>query len=78
MLICRRHKPSAQVARWLEILYLFSYQLEHRAGRLHGNANGLSRQIPCLDCTQCAAIEKRDGEPSRAAIEAELQQIGEI
>ena len=76
--LCRRHEPTAQVARWLEILSPFSYQLEHRAGKLHGNADGLSRRTPCLDCTQCAAIEKRDGGPSRAEIEAELQQIREI
>ena len=76
--LCRRHKPTAQVARWLEILSPFSYQLKHRAGKLHGNADGLSQRTPCLDCTQCAAIEKRDGGPSRAEIGAELQQIREI
>ena len=31
-----------------------------------------------MDCTQCAAIEKRDGGPSRAEKEAELQQFREI
>ena len=66
------------MARWLEILSPFSYQLEHRAGKLHDNADGLSRRTPCLDCTQCAAIEKRDGGLSRAEMEAELQQIREI
>ena len=37
--LCQRHEPSAQAARWLEILSPFSYQLEHRAGKLHGNAD---------------------------------------
>ena len=76
--LCRRHEPSAQNARWLEIFSPFSYQLKHRAGKLHSNANGLSRQTPCLDCTQCAAIEKRGRGHSRAEIETELQQIREI
>ena len=70
--LCQRHEPSSQVARWLEIMSAFSYDLEHRAGKCHGNADGLSRQTPCLDSKQCAAIEQRDGGPSRAEIEAEL------
>ena len=76
--LCRRHEPSAQVARWLEIMSAFSYDLEHRAGKLHGNADGLSRQTACLDCKQCAAIEQRDGGPSRAEIEAELQATDQV
>ena len=66
--LCRRHEPSAQVARWLEIMSAFSYELEHRAGKRHSNADGLSRQTPSLDCKQCAAIEQRDGGPSRAEV----------
>ena len=27
---------------WLEIFSPFSYQLEHRTGKLHSNADGLS------------------------------------
>ena len=76
--LCRQHKPFAQIASWLEIFSPFSYQLEHIAGKLRRNTHGLSRQNPCLDCTQCAAIEKCNKEPSRAKIEAELQQIREI
>ena len=38
--LCRWHEPSAQVARRLEIMSAFGYDLEHRAGKLHGNANG--------------------------------------
>ena len=76
--LCRRHEPSAQAARWLELLFPFSYQLEHRAGKLHGNADGLSRQTLCINCTQCVAVEKRDGGPSRGEIETELQLIKEI
>ena len=54
----------------------FSYELEleHRAGKRHGNGDRLSR----LDCKQCAAIELKDGGPSRAEIEAELQAAGQV
>ena len=62
----RRKEPSGQVARWLEILSEFQYKLQHRPGTKHGNADGLSCQ--CEDCRQCAAIEKRDGGPTRQEI----------
>jgi len=41
--LCKRAEPSSQVARWLEILAEFSYRIEHRPGKKHGNADGLSR-----------------------------------
>ena len=69
--LCRRHEPSAQVARWLEILAEFQYSLEHRAGLKHGNADGLSRKPQCDSCRQCELIERRDGGPSRRELEAE-------
>ena len=56
----------------------FSYELEHRAGKCHGNGDRLSRQTPCLDCKQCAAIEQRDGRPSWTEMEAELQAAGQV
>ena len=35
--------PRGQVARWLERLSDFDFEVEHRPGHLHGNADGLSR-----------------------------------
>jgi len=35
--------PRGQVARWLERLGDFDFQVEHRSAQLHGNAEGLSR-----------------------------------
>ena len=35
--------PMGQVARWLEKLTYFDFEVEHCCGQLHGNANGLSR-----------------------------------
>jgi len=33
------------LARWLETLAEFDYEIEHRPGRLRCNANGVSRPI---------------------------------
>ena len=62
----QRSEPSHQVARWLETLAEFEFQMEHRPGRQHGNADGLSRQ--CAQCKQCIRIEERDGGPTRSEI----------
>ena len=65
--LARRKEPSCQVARWLEILGEFQYNIEHRKGVRHGNADGLSR-MTCSDCRQCKRIETRDGGPTRAEV----------
>ena len=49
--------PEGVVARWLATLGVYDFEIEHRKGSLHGNADGLSR-IPrkkCLrpECEQC-------------------------
>ena len=70
-------EPEGQVARWLESLSAFDFEIEHRPGRQHRNADGLSR-IPCkqykiLDWEElhvCAVTTswdeklKKDKEPS--------------
>lgn len=42
-------EPEGQLARWLEVLSAYDMKIEHRPGRLHRNADGLSR-IPCSQC----------------------------
>ena len=42
-------KPEGILARWLETLSEFDITIEHRPGRIHSNADGLSRQ----HCKQC-------------------------
>ena len=45
--------PEGQVARWIERLQTYSFTIQHRRGRRHGNADSLSRH-PCpLECKQC-------------------------
>ena len=73
--LCRRTTPTAQVARWLEILSEFQFTIEHRPGNKHGNADGLSRR-PCLDCKQCDRIVKSCGGPKIDEVEQDLQDQG--
>jgi len=51
-------EPIGQQARWCEILEEFDFQIVHRLGRLHGNANAMSRRT----CRQCG----NDGENKTA------------
>src|SRR6266581_5629167 len=47
-----------QQGRWLATLEEFNFQLDHRAGLLHGNADSMSRKTPCEEggepCPQCS------------------------
>jgi hypothetical protein len=37
-------EPVGQIARWLEFLSEFDFVVEHRPGKSHANADGLSRR----------------------------------
>lgn len=41
--------PEGQLARWLEKLQEFDFEIVHRQGKKHSNADALSR-IPCRQC----------------------------
>ena len=62
--------PEGQVARWLEILQEYDFEIQHRAGRQHGNADSLSRR-PCAEaeCRYCQRLEARGlGLPGTAVV----------
>ena len=42
-------EPEGQLARWIEAIEHYDYEVVHRPGAKHGNADGLSRQ-PCRQC----------------------------
>lgn len=46
------------MARWLQKLQQYNFTIQHRRGRLHGNADALSRR-PCEE-TACKYCEKRE------------------
>jgi len=45
----QRSQVEGQMARWVEQLQNFSFDFQHRPGRLHSNADALSRR-PCKQC----------------------------
>lgn len=49
------------MARWIEILSTYDMEIQHRQGRLHSNADALSRR-PCLhvECSYCDKVEKKN------------------
>jgi len=52
--------PEGQVARWIERLQEYQFKMEHRKGRLHNNADALSRR-PCrVDCKHCHRAEQKE------------------
>lgn len=63
--------PEGQVARWLEALQEYDFEVQHRPGRQHGNADALSRR-PCaaMECRYCQRLEERgQGLPLVAAVQ---------
>ncbi|XP_076012965.1 green-sensitive opsin-like [Genypterus blacodes] len=53
-------EPEGQLNRWLETLQDYDFGICHRAGRLHVNADALSRW-PCEgeECRYCQRVEER-------------------
>ena len=51
----RTPNPVGQQARWLEQLAPFDFEIQHRPGTRHGNADGLNRN----PCRQCGKIRPR-------------------
>ena len=49
--------PEGQIARWIEVLSAYNMKIEHHPGRLHHNADGLSR-IPCKQHGNHEEIQK--------------------
>ncbi|VEN61760.1 unnamed protein product, partial [Callosobruchus maculatus] len=66
--LLRFKNPEGQVARWIERLQEFDFDIEHRAGKSHGNADVLSRR-PCPDdCAHCNRAETKDAITRRTTI----------
>lgn len=51
--------PEGQLARWLGRMEQYQYEVKHRPGRVHNNADSLSRR-PCEpECPHCSRREER-------------------
>ena len=46
------YDPQGQTARWMIKLAAFDFEIKHRSGKQHGNADSMSR-MPFLKCAQC-------------------------
>ena len=57
-------EPVGQVARWLQILSEYDFQVEHRPGSQHLNADALSRR----QCQQCGAEQLKAAESHYTAV----------
>ena len=70
--------PEGQLARWIEQLQQYDFDVHHRAGVSHSNADALSRR-PCLQrpCNHCDRLESRDylHEKQQGANSASCQSI---
>ena len=55
--------PQGQVARWLEVLGTYTFEIQHRPGLRHGNADALSRG-PCRQC----GMTDPDPEPNHCMV----------
>ena len=51
--------PTGRIARWIEILSGYTFQVEYRQGQKHGNANALSRCPNPKDCN-CQDIDTEE------------------
>jgi hypothetical protein len=64
-------QPIGQQARWLEILESFQFTVVHRPGRLHTNADAMSRR-PCRQCGQCISPDKTEEVAACQAVSANI------
>lgn len=52
--------PEGQVARWLEKLQTYDFEIRHRSGKSHGNADALSRRPCSEEYKSCCKQEERE------------------
>ncbi|CAG2248375.1 unnamed protein product [Mytilus edulis] len=70
---------NSQLARWLEVLSEYDFDIEHRRGRSHLNADALSRR-PCSDtnCGYCEKVEQKEQQFIKTEILGEEMGINVI
>ena len=72
--LCHFKDLDGQLARWLEVLAQYNYEIKHRKGKLHGNADALSRR-PCVDCKHCEKAEQIEYSINFVQIAVENQKM---
>ena len=51
--------PEGHMWRWLQVLGIYDFEIQHRPGSQHRNADGLSRR-PCTECRHCELQERKE------------------
>ena len=51
--------PEGQMWRWLQVMNTFDFEIHHRPGSQHKNADGLSHR-PCQGCSHCEKQESKE------------------
>ena len=59
--------PEGQFARWIDVLSIYNFKVQHRPGRLHANADAMSR----LPCKQCGYNDKWENDNVSRIVEHE-------
>ena len=73
--VLKAKEPEGQLARWIEFLSPFDYEIEYRAGQRHQNADAMSRR-PCSDgCKWCKEWKKAEQMIS-VAVQTEVSFAG--
>jgi transposase InsO family protein len=78
--------PTGQTARWQERLTDYDFEIIHRPGLKHGNADGMSRrpwhcsstepsQPPCGPCRKC---QKQDSQPQETLAAIQTRQTKKL
>ena len=68
-------EPEGQLARWIELLSPFNYEIEYREGQPHQSADAMSRR-PCSDgCKWCKEWKKAE-EMVSVAVQTEVSLAG--
>ena len=77
--LCNFKEPSGILARWLSILGAYDYVTEYRPGRLHANADALSRKpsrpCPLPQCEECRLHFRKEAETIVSIIPGETDQV---
>ena len=57
--LMRFKNPEGQMWQWIRVLSTYDFEIQHRPGKQHGNADGLSRR-PCQECRHCERQEFKE------------------
>ena len=70
-------EPKSRISRWIEALSEFNFEIEHRSGLKHTNADAMSRCPNPWDCS-CKDFEKLRCGPCKKCVRKNELMIGQL